>query len=94
MSTGKLQQQTEGPDTKNEKLVERIPMAGTPFTMVYYRDQWMITLGDYVLAKEFETSTDAEEYLEKDMWNVIAGMVWSLVDAQIKMNKPAKTKKK
>lgn len=65
---------------QKEQTVERIELQGTPFHLVKWETEWMITLGDYVLMKGFQTAQDAEMATETQQWLLMGAFIYAMID--------------
>lgn len=71
--------------TENKKLITRIPVNNTPFTMVEYEGRYFLTFGNYILLTDMESFAEIELALETNMWNIMGAYIHAIVDT-IKKN--------
>lgn len=76
--------------SKEEKLIERINLDNTPFTMVKENGKWFGLMGDYKMTEDLEKMEDVKKLLEKPNWNIIVGLVTAIVHLHTRMNKGEK----
>lgn len=67
-----------------EQLLQRIPIAGTPFTIIgNHEHRYIITIGKYKLTN-WETAfwkiEDAEEFIHQKPWELIFAVIGACID--------------
>lgn len=73
---------------KDEKLIERDPIPGTPFWMIREDEKYWITLGRYRLNQTpIADKEDVQTYLLENTYNIMLMMI-SINDQISKLQKP------
>lgn len=82
--------------SSSSNLIEQVhQVKGTPFTLVYAREQYHICIGNQVVGdKPFQTIPQAETYIKSKPWQLIltAGYIYGKLVEQKLQEKPAEDK--
>lgn len=68
-------------ENSGTKLVDRIKIVGTPFTMVNYGENWYLMMGRYRLNEtEYKTQEEVLQYMEDNQWDIILKMIAIIIE--------------
>lgn len=65
------QKESKENSSENKKMIERIPLEGTPFTMLRVEKECFGALGKYRITDMYNTIPEVEEKLIKKDWDTI-----------------------
>lgn len=67
LSNGSVEE-TRKQESNSNQLIEQIPLAGTPFTVVRVDEHWFLTIGKYRLTNQLNTRAEAEAEVHDTSW--------------------------
>jgi len=81
------QKSAENTDNNNSsELIKRTPIHNSPFTAVETEGQTYLVLGKYKIAEGLADVHEAEEYIEKNLWQCIGVLVQAIIDVNKEEN--------
>lgn len=76
-----------GKQNSSNKLIDREPLEGTPFTIIKDEEGWMLVMGKYALTTKKETREELTTYIQEEMWNTIVKITVIIIETILTENK-------
>lgn len=69
-----------------EELIHHEQFKNTPFTLTTINNQKLLRLGKYIIIPQLNTEKEIEEYIQLNMWNIIANTIAAMIDINNQTN--------
>lgn len=83
--------ETSNSESNSEKLIERVPLIGTPFTSTKHHDEYHLVMGKYRLnERPLANHEEVIDYANEEEYNIILKMIMIVVNDLIEEGKRQK----
>lgn len=83
ISNGSANQTDNSTSSNNEELVKKIEIENTPFTAIWYKEEWNLLLGKYRIAGPFKEENEVMEAAKDTSWDTLLKVMQALIEGNM-----------